>query len=123
MSQNRKNKNTDNGLTSDWNKLITNINKSSSNIQQAAKGTATPGHEWAQITNINRSSPNIQQAVKGTAAPGYERIQSVRERYKNIRLLFRYQTNDSNEREENQSTNERTQDDASTGLYREYIIS
>ncbi|GET60896.1 hypothetical protein GLOIN_2v1765163 [Rhizophagus irregularis DAOM 181602=DAOM 197198] len=93
------------------NKTITNINKSSSNIQQAVEGTATPIHERAQTTNINKSSSNIQQAVEGTAtpihkraqttninknssntqqpfaAPSHERAQSVKERYKNLRLL------------------------------------
>ncbi|POG61798.1 hypothetical protein GLOIN_2v1786166 [Rhizophagus irregularis DAOM 181602=DAOM 197198] len=68
MIQNRKNKNTEKGLASDnRNKTITNINKSSSNIQQAVEGTATPIHERAQTTNINKSSSNIQQAVEGTA--------------------------------------------------------
>ncbi|UZO23563.1 uncharacterized protein OCT59_015897 [Rhizophagus irregularis] len=111
MIQNRKNKNTEKGLASDnRNKTITNINKSSSNIQQAVEGTATPIHERAQTTNINKSSSNIQQAVEGTAtpiheqaqttninknssntqqpsaAPSHERAQSVKERYKNLRL-------------------------------------
>ncbi|GET57617.1 hypothetical protein GLOIN_2v1840618 [Rhizophagus irregularis DAOM 181602=DAOM 197198] len=111
MIQNGKNKNTEKGLASDnRNKMITNINKSSSNIQQAVEGTATPIHERAQTTNINKSSSNIQQAVEGTAtpiheraqttninknssntqqpsaAPSHERAQSVKERYKNLRL-------------------------------------
>ncbi|UZO04892.1 uncharacterized protein OCT59_025254 [Rhizophagus irregularis] len=111
MIQNRKNKNTEKGLASDnQNKTITNINKSLSNIQQAVEGTATPIHERAQTTNINKSSSNIQQAVEGTAtpiheraqttninknssntqppstAPSHERAQSVKERYKNLRL-------------------------------------
>ncbi|UZO29374.1 uncharacterized protein OCT59_022853 [Rhizophagus irregularis] len=73
MIQNRKNKNTEKGLASDnRNKTITNINKSSSNIQQAVEGTATPIHERAQTTNINKSSSNIQQAVEGTATPIHE---------------------------------------------------
>ncbi|EXX51027.1 hypothetical protein RirG_265300 [Rhizophagus irregularis DAOM 197198w] len=89
MIQNRKNKNTEKDLASDnRNKTITNINKSSSNIQQAVEGTATPIHERAQTTNINKSSSNIQQAVEGTATPihDHERAQSVKERYKNLRL-------------------------------------
>ncbi|UZO20578.1 uncharacterized protein OCT59_013001 [Rhizophagus irregularis] len=111
MIQNRKNKNTEKGLASDnQNKMITNINKSSSNIQQAVEGTATPIHERAQTTNINKSLFNIQQAVEGTAtpiheraqttninknssntqqlsaAPSHERAQSVKERYKNLWL-------------------------------------
>ncbi|CAB5387237.1 unnamed protein product [Rhizophagus irregularis] len=111
MIQNRKNKNTEKGLASDnRNKTITNINKSSFNIQQAVEGTATPIHERAQTTNINKSSSNIQQAVEGTAtpihertqttninknssntqqpsaAPSHERAQSVKERYKNLWL-------------------------------------
>ncbi|UZO12081.1 uncharacterized protein OCT59_003631 [Rhizophagus irregularis] len=111
MIQNRKNKNTEKGLASDnQNKTITNINKSSSNIQQAVEGTATPIHVRAQTTNINKSSSNIQQAVEGTATPiheraqttninknssntqqpsavpSHERAQSVKERYKNLRL-------------------------------------
>ncbi|CAB4443329.1 unnamed protein product [Rhizophagus irregularis] len=111
MSQNRKNKNTEKGLASDnRNKTITNINKSSSNIQQAVEGTATPIHERAQTTNINKSSSNIQQAVEGTAipiheraqttninksssntqqpsaAPSHKRAQSAKERYKNLQL-------------------------------------
>ncbi|EXX64394.1 hypothetical protein RirG_143140 [Rhizophagus irregularis DAOM 197198w] len=87
MIQNRKNKNTEKGLASDnRNKTITNINKSSSNIQQAVEGTATPIHERAQTTNINKNSSNIQQAVEGTATPIHERAQSVKEKYKNLRL-------------------------------------
>ncbi|POG61481.1 hypothetical protein GLOIN_2v1883549, partial [Rhizophagus irregularis DAOM 181602=DAOM 197198] len=60
MIQNRKNKNTEKGLASD------NRNKT--------------------ITNINKSSSNIQQAVEGTATPIHERAQSVKEKYKNLRL-------------------------------------
>ncbi|UZO10889.1 uncharacterized protein OCT59_002467 [Rhizophagus irregularis] len=78
IQKNRKNKNTEKGLASDnQNKTITNINKSSSNIQQAVKGTATPIHERAQTTNINKSSSNIQQAVEGTATPIHERAQTT----------------------------------------------
>ncbi|EXX62766.1 hypothetical protein RirG_158670 [Rhizophagus irregularis DAOM 197198w] len=101
MIQNRKNKNTEKGLASDnRNKTITNINKSSSNIQQAVEGTATPIHdssniqqavegtatpihERAQTTNINKNSSNTQQP---SVAPSHERAQSVKERYKNLRL-------------------------------------
>ncbi|CAB4375465.1 unnamed protein product [Rhizophagus irregularis] len=74
MIQNRKNKNTEKGLASNnRNKMITNINKSSSNIQQTVEGTVTPIHERAQTTtNINKSSSNIQQAVEGTATPIHE---------------------------------------------------
>ncbi|CAB4383232.1 unnamed protein product [Rhizophagus irregularis] len=130
MIQNRKNKNTEKGLASDnRNKMITNINKSSSNIQQAVEGTATPIHERAQTTtNINKSSSNIQQAVEGTAtpiheraqttninknssntqqpsaAPSHERAQSVKERYKNLRLPVRYQTNEPTRDDDNAST-------------------
>ncbi|CAB4443275.1 unnamed protein product [Rhizophagus irregularis] len=90
MSQNRKNKNTEKGLASDnRNKTITNINKSSSNIQQAVEGTATPIHERAQTTNINKSSSNIQQAVEGTAIQIHERAQTTninKKRYKNLQL-------------------------------------
>ncbi|GET56197.1 hypothetical protein GLOIN_2v1847017 [Rhizophagus irregularis DAOM 181602=DAOM 197198] len=101
MIQNRKNKNTEKCLASDnRNKTITNINKSSSNIQQAVErtatpihdssniqqaveGTATPIYERAQTTNINKNSSNTQQP---SAAPSHERAQSVKERYKNLRL-------------------------------------
>lgn len=122
MSQNRKNKNTNKGLASDDRNKITNINKSSSNIQQAVEETVMPIHERAQSTNINKNSANTQQTAKESTAPSYERVQSARERYKNLRLPLRYQTNDK--REENQSTNERTHDDdVSTGLYRVYIVS
>ncbi|CAB4409477.1 unnamed protein product [Rhizophagus irregularis] len=87
MSQNRKNKNTEKGLASDnRNKTITNINKSSSNIQQAVEGTATPIHERAQTTNINKSSSNIQQAVEGTATPIHERAQTTNINKNNRRL-------------------------------------
>ncbi|UZO14778.1 uncharacterized protein OCT59_006223 [Rhizophagus irregularis] len=65
MIQNRKNKNTEKGLASDnRNKTITNINKT-------------------QTTNINKNSSNTQQP---SAAPSHERAQSVKERYKNLRL-------------------------------------
>ncbi|GET54785.1 hypothetical protein GLOIN_2v1840618 [Rhizophagus irregularis DAOM 181602=DAOM 197198] len=162
MIQNRKNKNTEKGLASDnRNKTITNINKSSSNIQQAVEGTATPIHERAQTTNINKSSSNIQQAVEGTAtpiheqtqttninknssntqqpsaapsheraqsvkeryknlrlpdssntqppsaAPSHERVQSVKERYKNLRLPVRYQTNEPTRDDDDASTENR----------------
>ncbi|GET56196.1 hypothetical protein GLOIN_2v1847017 [Rhizophagus irregularis DAOM 181602=DAOM 197198] len=71
MIQNRKNKNTEKCLASDnRNKTITNINKSSSNIQQAVERTATPIHD------------------------SHERAQSVKERYKNLRLPDSYQTNE-----------------------------
>ena len=111
MSQNRKNKNTEKGLASDnRNKTITNINKSSSNIQQAVEGTATPIHERAQTTNINKNSSNTQQP---SAAPSHERVQSAKERYKNLRLPVRYQTNEPT----------RDDNDALTGLYRVYIVS
>ncbi|UZO18499.1 uncharacterized protein OCT59_009812 [Rhizophagus irregularis] len=77
MIQNRKNKNTEKGLASDnRNKTITNINKT-------VEGTATPIHERAQTTNINKNSSNTQQP---SVAPSHERAQSVKERYKNLRL-------------------------------------
>jgi hypothetical protein len=141
MSQNRKNKNTEKGLASDnRNKTIININKSSSNIQQAVEGTATPIHERAQTTNINKNSSNTQQpsaapsheraqsakeryknlrlpdssnTQQPSAAPSHERVQSVKERYKNLRLPVRYQTNEPT----------RDDNDALTGLYRVYIVS
>ena len=122
------------------NKTITNINKSSSNIQQAVEGTATPIHERAQTTNINKNSSNTQQpsaapsheraqsakeryknlrlpdssnTQQPSAAPSHERVQSVKERYKNLRLPVRYQTNEPT----------RDDNDALTGLYRVYIVS
>ncbi|UZO28584.1 uncharacterized protein OCT59_022101 [Rhizophagus irregularis] len=73
MIQNRKNKNTEK-VRPISNKLLkelppqfteraqtTNINKSSSNIQQAVEGTATPIHEQAQTTNINKNSSIFRQ--------------------------------------------------------------
>ncbi|GET52384.1 hypothetical protein GLOIN_2v1765163 [Rhizophagus irregularis DAOM 181602=DAOM 197198] len=138
-----KNKNTEKDLASDnRNKTITNINKSSSNIQQAVEGTATPIHERAQTTNINKSSSNIQQAVEGTATPihDHERAQSVKERYKNLRLPDSSNTQPpsapSHERVQSvkeryknlwlpvrYQTNEPTRDndDASTGLIGGYL--
>ncbi|GET64202.1 hypothetical protein GLOIN_2v1798326 [Rhizophagus irregularis DAOM 181602=DAOM 197198] len=121
MIQNRKNKNTEKGLASDnRNKTITNINKSSSNIQQAVEGTATPIHERAQTTNINKSSHERAQSVKEryknlrlpdssntqppSAAPSHERVQSVKERYKNLRLPVRYQTNEPTRDDDDAST-------------------
>ncbi|UZO22847.1 uncharacterized protein OCT59_015196 [Rhizophagus irregularis] len=92
MIQNGKNKNTEKGLASDnRNKMITNINKSSSNIQQAVEGTATPIHERAQTTNINKTqttniNKNSSNTQQPSAAPSHERAQSVKERYKNLRL-------------------------------------
>ncbi|CAB5390934.1 unnamed protein product [Rhizophagus irregularis] len=102
MIQNRKNKNTEKGLASNnRNKMITNINKSSSNIQQTVEGTVTPIHERAQTTtNINKSSSNIQQAVEGTATP----IHDVKERYKNLQLPVRYQTNEPTRDDDDAST-------------------
>ncbi|GET63385.1 hypothetical protein GLOIN_2v1798326 [Rhizophagus irregularis DAOM 181602=DAOM 197198] len=124
MIQNRKNKNTEKGLASDnRNKTITNINKSSSNIQQAVEGTATPIHERAQTTNINKSSHERAQSVKEryknlrlpdssntqppSAAPSHERVQSVKERYKNLRLPVRYQTNEPTRDDDDASTENR----------------
>ncbi|UZO09006.1 uncharacterized protein OCT59_029248 [Rhizophagus irregularis] len=102
MIQNRKNKNTEKGLASDnRNKTITNINKSSSNIQQAVEGTATPIHERAQTTNINKSSSNTQPP---SAMPSHERAQSVKERYKNLQLPVRYQTNEPTRDDDDAST-------------------
>ncbi|CAG8768957.1 2698_t:CDS:2, partial [Rhizophagus irregularis] len=109
----------------------TNINKSSSNIQQAVKGTATLIHERAQTTNINKNSSNTQQpfatpsheraqSVKErykdlrlpdssntqppSAAPSHEQVQSVKERYKNLQLPVRYQTNESTRDDDDAST-------------------
>ncbi|UZO29291.1 uncharacterized protein OCT59_022771 [Rhizophagus irregularis] len=143
MIQNRKNKNTEK-VRPISNKLLkelpppiheraqtTNINKSSSNIQQAVEGTATPIHEQAQTTNINKNSSNTQQpsaapsheraqSVKEryknlrlpdssntqppSAAPSHERVQSVKERYKNLRLPVRYQTNEPTRDDDDAST-------------------
>ncbi|GET52000.1 hypothetical protein GLOIN_2v1840618 [Rhizophagus irregularis DAOM 181602=DAOM 197198] len=128
MIQNRKNKNTEKGLASDnRNKTITNINKT-------VEGTATPIHERAQTTNINKNSSNIQQpsaapsheraqSVKEryknlrlpdssntqppSAAPSHERVQSVKERYKNLRLPVRYQTNEPTRDDDDASTENR----------------
>ncbi|GET67014.1 hypothetical protein GLOIN_2v1840618 [Rhizophagus irregularis DAOM 181602=DAOM 197198] len=128
MIQNRKNKNTEKGLASDnRNKTITNINKT-------VEGTATPIHEQAQTTNINKNSSNTQQpsaapsheraqSVKEryknlrlpdssntqppSAAPSHERVQSVKERYKNLRLPVRYQTNEPTRDDDDASTENR----------------
>ncbi|UZO17593.1 uncharacterized protein OCT59_008943 [Rhizophagus irregularis] len=136
MIQNRKNKNTEKAVEEIATPIheraqTTNINKSSSNIQQAVKGTATLIHERAQTTNINKNSSNTQQpfatpsheraqSVKErykdlrlpdssntqppSAAPSHEQVQSVKERYKNLQLPVRYQTNESTRDDDDAST-------------------
>ncbi|CAG8771509.1 49_t:CDS:2, partial [Rhizophagus irregularis] len=112
MSQNRKNKNTEKGLASDdRNKTITNINKSSSNIQQAVEGTATPIHNHERVQSvkeryINLRLPDSSNTQQPSAAPNHKRVQSIKERYKNLRFPVRYQTN----------KHTRDYDDASTAV-------
>ncbi|CAB5389105.1 unnamed protein product [Rhizophagus irregularis] len=79
--------------------MITNINKISSNIQQAVEGTATPihDHERAQSAKERYKNlwlPDLSNTQPPSAAPSHEQVQSVKERYKNLWLPVRYQTNE-----------------------------
>ncbi|UZO21866.1 uncharacterized protein OCT59_014250 [Rhizophagus irregularis] len=91
MIQNRKNKNTEK-VRPISNKLLKRNCHSNS------------GHEQAQTTNINKNSSNTQPP---SAAPSHERVQSVKERYKNLRLPVRYQTNEPTRDDNDASTENR----------------
>ncbi|CAB5376235.1 unnamed protein product [Rhizophagus irregularis] len=76
-------------------------NRKNKNTEKAVERTATPIHERAQTTNINKNSSNTQQP---SAALSHERAQSVKERYKNLQLPVRYQTNEPTRDDDDAST-------------------
>ncbi|GET56206.1 hypothetical protein GLOIN_2v1847019 [Rhizophagus irregularis DAOM 181602=DAOM 197198] len=95
MSQNRKNKNTEKGLASDdRNKTITNINKSSSNIQQAVEGTATPIHKY----QTNKHTRDYDDASTAVVATEIARLREDNEFFAGVNAEFGSENNDLKEK-------------------------
>src|SRR3954451_1036261 len=99
--------------------------------QQAAEGTNV-NIGSASDQGLNNDSPKRNtkfQAAEGSSAAQRniisERIQLIKERYKNIRILLRIQPATKECEGVNQSTNESPNDDNNvlSGQYLEYIIT